>query len=102
MTVTEKQVGVDDDVGVEQRVAERPQSGAAVEYDHAIAAAQLEARRVAAIARGSGARASDAAAHAPELHTKAHLTSAVGSFAIERREAGRFVHARAFAIVRAA
>jgi hypothetical protein len=97
MAVSQKQIGIDDDIFIKQCISERAKPSATIENDHPVAAAQLEAWRVSAVARGPRARAGNAAAHAPELHTKSHLTSAVDSLAIKGRQAGRFVHARAFA-----
>src|SRR5215467_8900782 len=93
MAVGEEQVGINRLVGLEQFVAKWTQAAAAVQDHDALTAAQLETGRIAAITRGSGTRAGDAAAHAPELHAKAHFSSLVGRLAIERRQTGRFVHA---------
>ena len=54
--------------GAHQLVAQEPQPGAAVEDQQMAAAADLDARGVAAVADRVGPRAGDAAAHAPKPH----------------------------------
>src|SRR5215212_8525160 len=67
------------DIGVEahvvQRAPEVADAGAGVEKQHAIGAAHLERRRVAAIARGTRPGAGDRAAYAPEADGKGCLVA---------------------------
>src|SRR5262249_8560583 len=77
MTEAEEEGGVDG--LLIERIAEEPQPGAGVEYEETVAAANLDARRVAAISRRAGAWAGSAAAHAPEAHRNiSHQASLAG------------------------
>src|SRR5262252_142324 len=68
MGVAVEEIGVDRAALLHQLVAELPEARSAVEDQEALAAAHLDAGRVAAIADGFGPGAGDAAADAPEAH----------------------------------
>ena len=68
MAMGEEDVGVAPALLVDQRLAEVADAGAGVENQHLVAAADLHAGRVAAIAGGPRPGTRDAAAHAPEAY----------------------------------
>jgi hypothetical protein len=66
VTMAEEDVRRDARTGLRERIPQWPQSRAGVEYDEAIAAADLHAGRIAAVARSLAAGARNASAHAPK------------------------------------
>src|SRR5581483_759946 len=66
VTVTEENIGVDRAAPLHQPVAERPDAGAAVEDEKAVAAANFDARGVAAVADRIRAGTGDASPDAPK------------------------------------
>src|SRR6185312_5233761 len=66
VAMREEDVDVADFLILDQRIAERAEPGAGVEDEDVLAAADFDARRVAAIADCLRSRAGDASAHAPE------------------------------------
>src|SRR5688572_6138719 len=69
--VGQEQVGIDGAVGGEG-ISQIAQARPGIEHQQALAAAHLERRGVAAIARGARPGAGDRAAHAPEAHGESH------------------------------
>jgi hypothetical protein len=68
VTVAEKNVGLNAGYRLCERISEESQAAAGIEDDQAIAAAHLNARRVAAVPRGPVSRAGSAATHSPEAN----------------------------------
>src|SRR6266446_9085867 len=66
MRVAVEQVEIGGPAGLHQLVAQQAQAGAAVEHHQVLAAADLHARGVAAVAHRIRPRAGDAAAYSPE------------------------------------
>ena len=66
MTVGKEQLGVDLRLAAHERVAEQPDPAPGVENDHVLAATNLDARRVAAIAGRIRAGRGNTAPNPPE------------------------------------
>ncbi len=73
MRVAVEQVDVQRTARADQFIADQAQPGAAVEDQQMLAAADFDARRIAAVPHRVGAGAGDAAAHAPKSHRKVRM-----------------------------